>query len=154
MQTSHFLILSALAASVVSGCNRLAASGISLTNHYAGCTVCAPSRSGLMTGLHTGITPIRGNLEVKPEGQAPLPAGPVTIPEMLKELGGKQTILKRDWKAVRLMIKDDPQSMPEFYNIAEDPKEKNNQFRNENVFGRIECKRQCIPYQVKFNIIC
>jgi len=40
-----------------------------------------------MTGLHTGHTPIRGNREVQPEGQEPLPAGSFTIAEMLKEAG-------------------------------------------------------------------
>jgi arylsulfatase A-like enzyme len=40
-----------------------------------------------MTGLHTGHTPIRGNMEVKPEGQSPLPASFVTMAELLKEAG-------------------------------------------------------------------
>ena len=40
-----------------------------------------------MTGLHTGHTPIRGNREVKPEGQAPLPASAITMAELLKEAG-------------------------------------------------------------------
>jgi arylsulfatase A-like enzyme len=64
--------------------DQLAAGGIRFTRHYAGCTVCAPSRSVLMTGLHTGHTPIRGNQEVLPEGQAPLPANALTMAEMLK----------------------------------------------------------------------
>ena len=41
--------------------DRLAASGVRFTNYYAGSTVCAPSRSALMTGQHTGHTWIRGN---------------------------------------------------------------------------------------------
>ncbi|RQV98105.1 N-acetylgalactosamine-6-sulfatase, partial [bacterium] len=44
--------------------DRMAAEGIRFTQHYSGSTVCAPSRSSLMTGLHTGHTPIRGNQEV------------------------------------------------------------------------------------------
>jgi len=40
-----------------------------------------------MTGLHTGHTPIRGNKEVQPEGQWPLPAESVTLAEILKENG-------------------------------------------------------------------
>jgi arylsulfatase A-like enzyme len=40
-----------------------------------------------MTGLHTGHTPIRGNREVRPEGQTPLPSSAITIAEMLKETG-------------------------------------------------------------------
>ena len=41
--------------------DRLAAEGIRFTNFYAGAPVCAPSRSVLMTGLHTGHTSVRGN---------------------------------------------------------------------------------------------
>jgi arylsulfatase A-like enzyme len=67
--------------------DRLADKGIRFTRHYAGSTVCAPSRSVLMTGLHTGHTPIRGNREVKPEGQAALPDSAYTLPEMLKAAG-------------------------------------------------------------------
>ena len=67
--------------------DRLAASGIRFTNHYAGCTVSAPSRSALMTGLHTGHTYIRGNKEMLPEGQEPLPAGTYTIARLFKEAG-------------------------------------------------------------------
>ncbi len=40
---------------------RVAAEGMLLTDAYAGCTVSAPSRSVLMTGLHGGHTPIRAN---------------------------------------------------------------------------------------------
>jgi len=67
--------------------DQLAKEGMLFTRHYAGSTVCAPSRSSLMTGLHTGHTPIRGNLGVKPEGQTPLPGGFVTIAEVLKDQG-------------------------------------------------------------------
>lgn len=67
--------------------DRLASEGMLFTQHYAGSTVCAPSRSSLMTGLHTGHTYIRGNKEVQPEGQHPLKAHAVTIAEILKEAG-------------------------------------------------------------------
>jgi arylsulfatase A-like enzyme len=67
--------------------DQLAQNGIRFTRHYAGSTVCAPSRSVLMTGLHTGHTPIRGNQEVRPEGQWPLPATAHTLAEGLKEAG-------------------------------------------------------------------
>ena len=40
-----------------------------------------------MTGLHTGHTPIRGNKEMQPEGQWPLPSESVTIAEILKKKG-------------------------------------------------------------------
>jgi arylsulfatase A-like enzyme len=67
--------------------DRLAAEGIRFTSFYSGSTVCAPSRSALMTGLHTGHTPIRGNVEIIPEGQKALPADSLTIPEVLREAG-------------------------------------------------------------------
>ena len=67
--------------------DQLARDGIRFTRHYSGSTVCAPSRSVLMTGLHTGHTPIRGNQEVKPEGQWPLSASAETLAERLKEVG-------------------------------------------------------------------
>ncbi|MCK5701718.1 MAG: arylsulfatase, partial [Cyclobacteriaceae bacterium] len=67
--------------------DKLAEQGMKFTQHYSGSTVCAPSRSTLMTGLHTGHTPIRGNKEWKPEGQWPMPAATYTMAEMLKEAG-------------------------------------------------------------------
>lgn len=67
--------------------DQLASEGMRFTQHYSGSTVCAPSRSTLMTGLHTGHTPIRGNKEAKPEGQTPLPGQSVTIAEVLKQAG-------------------------------------------------------------------
>jgi arylsulfatase A-like enzyme len=67
--------------------DQLATNGIRFTRHYSGSTVCAPSRSALMTGLHTGHTPIRGNQEVQPEGQWPLPDTIQTVAELLKEAG-------------------------------------------------------------------
>ena len=67
--------------------DRLAAQGMRFTQHYSGSTVCAPSRSALMTGLHTGHTPIRGNKEVRPEGQYPLADSVLTLAEVLKEAG-------------------------------------------------------------------
>ncbi len=61
--------------------------GMRFTQHYAGSTVCAPSRSVLMTGLHTGHTQIRGNRELMQVGQHPLSYGTVTTPKLLKEAG-------------------------------------------------------------------
>lgn len=65
----------------------LARDGMIMTQHYAGTTVCAPSRSSLMTGLHSGHTPIRGNKRTPPEGQQPLPDASTTIAEKLKQGG-------------------------------------------------------------------
>jgi arylsulfatase A len=41
--------------------DRLAAEGMRFTNFYSGACVCAPARSTLMTGQHTGHTPVRNN---------------------------------------------------------------------------------------------
>lgn len=73
--------------------DRLAEEGRLFTQHYAGCTVSAPSRSALMTGLHTGHTPIRGNKggvsdnDGFIEGQHPIPDETYTVAEMFKEAG-------------------------------------------------------------------
>jgi len=67
--------------------DRLASQGMFFTNFYSGATVCAPSRSAFMTGLHTGHTPIRGNTEVQPEGQQPMPDSVMTISKLLQEAG-------------------------------------------------------------------
>jgi len=42
--------------------DRLAGEGVRFTQCYSGSTICAPSRSVLMTGQHTGHTRIRGNM--------------------------------------------------------------------------------------------
>jgi arylsulfatase A len=67
--------------------DRLASRGIRFTNFYCGSPVCAPSRSVLMTGLHSGHGPIRDNKELKPEGQQPLPTGTITLARLLKNAG-------------------------------------------------------------------
>lgn len=67
--------------------DKLAAEGMLFTQHYSGSTVCAPSRSVLMTGLHTGHTYIRGNKEIRPEGQHPLADSIVTMAEVLQSEG-------------------------------------------------------------------
>ena len=61
--------------------DKLAADGIRFTQCYAGTTVCAPSRSCLMTGQHSGHTRIRGN------NAYPLQAEDVTVAEVLKKAG-------------------------------------------------------------------
>lgn len=67
--------------------DRLAQEGMQFTQFYAGTSVCAPSRSSLLTGQHTGHTYIRGNKEVKPEGQEPIADSVVTVAELLKKAG-------------------------------------------------------------------
>ena len=69
--------------------DRLAAEGMRFTQHYAGSTVCAPTRSVLMTGLHTGHTPVRGNGQApgEPEGVFPIGGDTVTVATLLKRAG-------------------------------------------------------------------
>lgn len=65
----------------------LAQEGLVCTQSYAGTTVSAPSRACLLTGLNSGHAPIRGNFEVYPEGQMPLPKDTPTIFKMFKDNG-------------------------------------------------------------------
>lgn len=67
--------------------DRLVAEGMFFTQHYAGAPVCAPSRSALITGLHTGHTPVRGNFEVQPEGQYPMPDTLQTLSKIFQQAG-------------------------------------------------------------------
>ncbi|WP_341216050.1 arylsulfatase [uncultured Wocania sp.] len=67
--------------------DKLASMGMFFTQHYSGSTVCAPSRSALLTGQHTGHTAVRGNREILPEGQHPLPDSVATVTELLKDAG-------------------------------------------------------------------
>jgi arylsulfatase A-like enzyme len=69
--------------------DRMAREGLRFTRFYAGSTVCAPSRSVLMTGKHTGHTTVRGNGSgSKPDPQM-LRAEDVTVAEVLKRAGYK-----------------------------------------------------------------
>ena len=67
--------------------DRLAEQGMRFTQAYAGATVCAPSRCSLMTGKHNGHAAIRGNKEIQPEGQAPMPADTFTVAHLMKQAG-------------------------------------------------------------------
>ncbi|MBC8616548.1 arylsulfatase [Parabacteroides faecis] len=67
--------------------DRMAQEGMLFTQHYAGCTVSAPSRCSLMTGLHTGHSQIRGNKEIKPEGQQPMTEDTYTLGKLMKSAG-------------------------------------------------------------------
>lgn len=73
--------------------DQMAAEGMRFTDHYAGSTVCAPSRCSLMTGLHTGHAYVRGNREVRPMGQLPLPADTATLPRVLQAAGYKTALM-------------------------------------------------------------
>jgi len=73
--------------------DRLAEEGVRFTQTYTGSTVCAPSRSVLMTGKHLGHTTVRGNSspsmqsETNPQGRVPLLDEDITVAEVLKQAG-------------------------------------------------------------------
>ena len=62
--------------------DRIAAEGMRFTQALAGAPVCAPTRSVLMTGQHTGHTTVRTN-----PGGVPLREDDVTIAQVLKQAG-------------------------------------------------------------------
>lgn len=66
--------------------DKLALNGTRYTRSYAGATVSAPSRASLLTGLHTGHTPIRGNREVQPEDKPHCPQTHILYSVCLKKL--------------------------------------------------------------------
>ena len=77
--------------------DQLAAEGTRFTDCYAGSTVCAPSRSVLMTGQHTGHTRVRNNMgkvggtlvldNGSPQRRIPLELQDITVAEVLKQAG-------------------------------------------------------------------
>jgi arylsulfatase A-like enzyme len=58
--------------------------GLKFTRYYSGATVCAPSRSALVEGRHTGHTRVRGNV---PGNNANLLDADITFGEVLKDAG-------------------------------------------------------------------
>lgn len=70
--------------------DEMAAEGIRFTQHYAGTSVCAPSRASLMTGRDNGHSRVRGNYETGPfgfGGELELRPQDTTIAEVLKAAG-------------------------------------------------------------------
>lgn len=61
--------------------DQLAREGMRFTQHYSGSALCAPTRSCLMTGQHTGHTRVRKN------GHGPLFPEDVTVAEVLSAAG-------------------------------------------------------------------
>ena len=64
--------------------DRMAAEGMRFTQFYAGSTVCAPSRSVLMTGQHLGHTTVRGNAGARNMEAQTLRADDITVAEVLQ----------------------------------------------------------------------
>lgn len=77
--------------------DKIADEGMRFTQCYTGSPVCAPSRSVLMTGQHTGHTRVRGNFgkaggvlvldNGSPQRRVPLESEDVTVAEVLKQAG-------------------------------------------------------------------
>jgi arylsulfatase A-like enzyme len=73
--------------------DRMASQGIRFTDCYSGAPVCAPSRSVLLTGQHTGHTRVRDNTGIStpavpaPGGRVPLYPDDNTIAKVLKGAG-------------------------------------------------------------------
>lgn len=64
--------------------DQMAREGIRFTQAYAGSTVCAPSRSSLMTGMHNGHNRVRDNV---PHYEDYLQEEDVTLAEVLRDAG-------------------------------------------------------------------
>lgn len=96
--------------------DKLAQNGMRFTQFYSGTTVSAPSRSCLLTGTHSGHTPIRGNVELQPEGQFPLPADSKTIFTIFKDAGYRTGVFGK-WGLGFIGSSGDPekQGVDEFY---------------------------------------
>lgn len=79
--------------------DQMAAEGLKFTQHYSGSPVCAPSRASLLTGLHTGNSVVKDNLEFggyldsEERGQMPLPKGTRTLAGVLKGAGYRTGII-------------------------------------------------------------
>lgn len=73
--------------------DRMASEGMRFTQFYAGATVCAPSRSVLMTGQHHGHTRVRGNAgQRNPQAQA-LREGDITVARALQQAGYRTALI-------------------------------------------------------------
>jgi len=66
--------------------DRMAREGMRFTSHYAGFTVCSPSRCALMTGKHMGHASVKGN-------GGSLKASDVTVAMLLKKAGYKTCMI-------------------------------------------------------------
>jgi len=66
--------------------DKLAAEGLLFKQHYAGATVCAPSRNSLITGQHMGHTTIKSM-------EKPIKKEDITVAEVLKSAGYHTAII-------------------------------------------------------------
>jgi arylsulfatase A-like enzyme len=84
------------------------------TRHYAGSTVCAPSRCVLLTGLHSGHAPLRTNWD------APMADSIPTLASTLKSAGYATGAFGK-WGVGDVIPEDDPQrkGFAEFYGYVD-----------------------------------
>ncbi|HUY93215.1 MAG TPA: arylsulfatase [Pirellulales bacterium] len=74
--------------------DRMAQEGLRFTHFYAGATVCAPSRSVLMTGQHHGHTRVRGNAgAANPVAQALRADDNTTVAKVLQQAGYRTALI-------------------------------------------------------------
>mgnify|MGYP001484953493 CR=1 FL=1 len=103
--------------------DKLAKEGMRFTQTYSGSSVCAPARSVLMTGLHTGHTRVRGNFGLGGvkglagiEGRIPLMEEDITVAEVLKNAGYRTGMIGK-WGLGEPNTEGEPnsQGFDEFY---------------------------------------
>ncbi len=100
---------------------RMAREGMVFTDHYAGTSVCAPSRCALITGLHTGHAEVRGNMQNSSDGgQIPVSDQAVTVAELLKTAGYATAIIGK-WGLGNVGTTGDPtkQGFDFFYGYSD-----------------------------------
>jgi len=92
---------------------------VRFTQFYAGSTVCAPSRSVLMTGRHMGHTRVRGNAGAGNYAAQTLAAGDVTVTRVLQE-AGYATALIGKWGLGEMGSEGEPNrhGFDEFYGVV------------------------------------
>ena len=76
--------------------DRMASKGLRFTHFYSGATVCAPSSSVLMTGMHHGHTRERGNSGLANPTPQALQDNDLTVAKVLQQ-GGCRTALIGKW---------------------------------------------------------
>ncbi len=90
--------------------DRMAAEGMRFTQFYAGSTVCAPSRSVLMTGQHMGRTRVRGNAGGRNMLAQTLRTGDTTVAHVLQR-AGYATALVGKWGLGEVGSEGEPTKM-------------------------------------------
>ena len=74
--------------------DQMAGEGMRFTQHYAGSTVCGPSRVSLLTGKHIGHASVRGNPRWTSAGKpVDIPSDEITVAEELKRAGYKTGVV-------------------------------------------------------------